>query len=673
MRSVTRVETQHLSFCRICAAACGIVVTVDEERVVRVRGDAEHPYSSGYVCSKGRGLPAWHHGDGRLDRPRLDGVDAAWPVVLDDLAARLRSTIDDRGADSIALYLATGLAYDAGGQVAAGMWMRTIGSSSFYSAATVDNAPVLAAAELLTGNPMMNPVWNPDVPGLLILIGTNPVVSHGYGTTLPDPVRRLRDYRRAGGRVWAIDPRRTESAALADEHLAIRPGADVVLLAAVVNELLRDGADPTELCRPEHLDALRSAVQAFSLERAASVADVPVGRLEALVADIRAHPGHLAMFCGTGTTMSGDGVLTEWLRWVILVLTGSLDREGGMRFNRGIVNQQRPPRADPEPAMPGPKSRPDLPRVAGQVPAVALVDEIEAGHVTTLFVAGGNLLTALPEPDRVRAALGRLETLVVVDVAENELTSLATHVLPATGQLERADLSLAEHVSIRSGIQFTPPVVAPVAERRPVWWMLAHLSNRLGLDLLGIRDPDALTDTELLGGFVAHSAAGTEGVIAAGPRGVDVPIEFGWVRATMLPGGCWQIAPAVMLARLAAHVQPSPAAAGSVQLRLTPRREMAWSNSVRFAGTGSDPEVRVHPADGGALGLVDGGSSTVISDHGEVDAITVFDENIRRGVASLTHGRGAQTAGRLTSSHIDVDPLTTMPLASGLPVTVSPR
>ncbi|MDB4997047.1 MAG: molybdopterin oxidoreductase, partial [Myxococcaceae bacterium] len=164
------------------------------------------------------------------------------------------------------------------------------------------------------------------MPGLLILIGTNPVVSHGYGTTLPDPVRRLRDYRRAGGRIWAIDPRRTESVALADEHLAIRPGADVVLLAAVVNELLRDGADPTELCRPEDLDSLRSAVQAFSLERAASVADVPVERLEALIADIRAHLGRLAMFCGTGTTMSGDGVLTEWLRWVILVLTGSLDR-----------------------------------------------------------------------------------------------------------------------------------------------------------------------------------------------------------------------------------------------------------------------------------------------------------------------------------------------------------
>ncbi|MCU1366160.1 MAG: hypothetical protein JWN39_1799, partial [Ilumatobacteraceae bacterium] len=409
MRRVTRVETQHLSFCRICAAACGIVVTVDDERVVQVRGDAEHPYSRGYVCSKGRGLPAWHHSTGRLDRPRLDGVDATWPVVLDDLAARLRSTIDGRGADSIALYLATGLAYDAGGQVAAGMWMRTIGSSSFYTAATVDNAPVLVAAELLTGNPMMNPVWNPDVPGLLILIGTNPVVSHGYGTTLPDPVRRFRDYRRAGGRIWAIDPRRTESAALADEHLAIRPGADVALLAAIVNELLRDGADPTELCRPEDLDALRSAVQACSLERAASVADVPLERLEALVADIRAHQGRLAMFCGTGTTMSGDGVLTEWLRWVILVLTGSLDREGGMRFNRGIVNQQRPPRTDAEPqSAPGPLSRPDLPRVAGQIPAVSLVDEIEAGHVTTLVVTGGNPLTALPEPDRVRAALRRL-------------------------------------------------------------------------------------------------------------------------------------------------------------------------------------------------------------------------------------------------------------------------
>ena len=167
--------------------------------------------------------------------------------MLDDLAAVVRDTLDGPGADAVALYLATGMAYDSAGQIAAGSFLGALGSSSFYTAVTVDNAPVLVAAELVTGNAMMNPLWDPTTPGLLLLVGTNPVVSHGYGTTLPDPVNYLRDYRRIGGRMWVLDPRRTESAALADEHVAIRPGTDVVVLAALAREVLGRGADDDEL------------------------------------------------------------------------------------------------------------------------------------------------------------------------------------------------------------------------------------------------------------------------------------------------------------------------------------------------------------------------------------------------------------------------------------------
>src|SRR5450432_3751220 len=181
--SVRGMERDVVSYCRICAAACGITVTVDGERVVKVRGDADHPVSRGYACSKGRGLAAWHHGDGRLDRPRLRGRDVSWDEMLDDLGAVVRDTIDGPGADAIALYLATGLAYDSAGAISASSFLPTLGSSSFYTAVTVDNAPVLVAAELVTGNAMMNPLWDPTSPGLLLLVGTNPVVSHGYGTT----------------------------------------------------------------------------------------------------------------------------------------------------------------------------------------------------------------------------------------------------------------------------------------------------------------------------------------------------------------------------------------------------------------------------------------------------------------------------------------------------------
>lgn len=636
---------------------------------MRVRGDAAHPISRGYVCSKARGLPDWHHSERRLDHPRLRGSAVGWDEMLADLSGVIRSTVDSAGADAIALYLATGLAYDAAGQVAAGLWMRSIGSSSFYSAATVDNAPILVAAELVAGNPMLNPVWNPDEPGLLILVGTNPVVSHGYGTTLPDPVRRLRDYRAAGGRIWVLDPRRTESAALADEHLAVRPGADVVVLAAIARELLAGADLSAEPCAPADIEALKDALAPFTVEHAATIADVDEAAIRRLIDDIRARPGRLAMFCGTGTTMAADGVLTEWLRWVLLIVTGSLDRPGGMRFNRGIVNRQRPPQAGASSAAraAGPASRPELPRVAGQVPAVALVDEIESGRVRVLVVTGGNLLTALPEPDRVRAALAKLDAFVVVDVFDSEMATLATHVLPATGQLERADLSLAEHVSIRSGIQATHAVVSPVAQRRPVWWMFATLNARLGIELMpGLALDESTTDETFLGALLAASPVGGAAVFESGPHGVDVPIEFGWVRETMLPGGVWGVAPLEMLARLGAHRPPSTS--GFV---LTPRREMAWSNSVRYGIERHPSTLRLNTSDARKAGVAGGDLAAIASAHGSVSARVTIDDNIRSGVVSLTHGNVTDGPGNLTSSRTGIDPLTTMPHASGLAVTIS--
>lgn len=356
--------TEQRSYCRICAAACGIIVTIEGESVVKVRGDIDHPISRGYTCEKGRGLPQWHHGSSRLDAPRVRGVEVDWDEALDNLAGILSDVSLAEGADAIALYLATGLAYDSAGQVSCGMWMGSVGSTSFYTAATVDNAPVLVAAEQIAGHPMLNPVWEPQHSRLLLLLATNPVVSHGYGTTLADPVRRLRENQDAGGRIWTIDPRRTESAALSDEHLSVRPGSDVILLAALVRELFEDERCRDALarsCRDEEVTRLAKVVLPFDLDAAAVATGCDRSDLNRLVADLHERHGHVAMFCGTGTTMSLDGILVEWLRWVLLVMTDSLDVLGGMRFNRGVVNQLSPSRPG-TPPLDGPKSRPDIAR-----------------------------------------------------------------------------------------------------------------------------------------------------------------------------------------------------------------------------------------------------------------------------------------------------------------------
>ncbi len=664
------MTTEVRSFCRICAAACGIVVTVDGEQVVRIRGDADHPVSRGYTCAKGRGLAEWHHSAARLDRPRLGSTATDWPTVLDHLAGRLTTISAESGADAIGLYLATGLAYDSAGQVMASQFLPAIGSQSFFTAVTVDNAPVLVAAELVAGQPMLNPVWDPDQPGLLVVIGTNPVVSHGYGTAFADPVRHLRDYRDRGGEIWVLDPRRTETAALADRYLPIRPGADIAVLAAIAAALLADGADPVELrdhCDPEDLDTLRRAVMGFTAAEAARAAAVSETDIATLIDAIRAHSGRIAVMCGTGVTMARDGIVAEWLRWVILILSGSVDREGGMRCNRGLINRLRPPRPGrtSAPTPPGPRSRPELPRVIGQLPAVAMIDEIEAGRLRALVVTGGNPLTAFPQPDRVRAALARLDVLAVVDVADNELSAMATHVLPATGQLERADLTLAELTAVRSGMQYTAAVVPSAPGRRPAWWILASVAQRLGHHLLGGSSPDDLTDTDILQGLLARSPIPASAVLAAGPHGVDVPHEFGWVHDELLPDRRWHLAAPVVIERLAAWELSTN------ELVLTPHRTMAWSNSVRYGPDPADAAAYLHPDDADRRDLGTGDLVEITSRYGTIRAPAERDDRIAPGCVSLSHGHPARNVGALVGTDADIDPLTAMPRASGVTVTIT--
>ena len=282
------------------------------------------------------------------------------------------------------------------------------------------------------------------------------------------------------------------------------------------------------------------------------------------------------------------------------------------------------------------------------------------------MVTGGNPIAALPEPERMRAALRSLDALVVVDVLESEVTELATHVLPATGELERTDISMYSHLSVHSAVQTTRAVVAPVAARRPVWWMLGSLAARLDLDLLGGVAADDLTDESYLRGIVEHSPLDADALFDAGSRGVDLPVEYGWVHETMLPDGHWRLAPSILLERLRAHREPAPG------LLLAPRREMAWSNSVRYGAHGEETVVKLHPSDAAAAGLADGDPVTVTSEHGALTVTVAVDEKVRAGVVSLVHGRRGRSPGSLLSSTAEVDPLTTMPHASGVVVTVAP-
>jgi anaerobic selenocysteine-containing dehydrogenase len=647
---------EHRTFCRICPVLCGLIVQTEGDQVVSVRGDVEHPISHGYTCPKGRAAGQFHHHPRRLDGPRLRGHASSWDDTLDDLAESIRRIVAAHGPDAVAVYWGTWSWMDGLGRLAADELMRHLATRSRYSAITVDAIARLTVAHLMGGSPALLPTIDHDNPGFTVLIGTNPVISHGHAGAMPDPVTMLRRLA-AGPGLWVIDPRRTQTAKLANRYLAVRPGGDPAVLAYVVRSLLDDGADHDYLRRHAvGVGELRQAVDPWDRATAARHSGVDEDDLDALVEALR-RAKRFALVTGTGTTMSAAGALTEWLAWSAQIVTGSFEADGGSWFNPGAI--ARSDRVTHHVATKGrgagPPSRPDLASRFGEYPCAALADEIESGNVRALVVLGGDPLTALPDAGRLERAFQQLEVLAVADVIEAATVQLATHVLSVAGQFERDDLTYyTERFSPVIAAQRTEPVLVAAADRRTAEWVFCSLSERLGFAVEANR--------------LADLAAKHEALAAVGAFVDEPPRVKGWVHDNVLPDGKWRLDPPDLIEQLADYRGPTDATMVAI-----PRRAMRRMNSSMrdVARGGEDNEVWINPADAGALR--DGDRVVISNVVGAIEAPVRVTDEIVAGAASLPHGFDGQNVNRLTSGAPGfMNPFTGMVHQSGIPVSIEP-
>jgi anaerobic selenocysteine-containing dehydrogenase len=668
------------SFCRICTSQCGILVDLDGDQVQRVRGDRDHPMSQGYTCAKGRALPAMHHHPRRIVRPllRQDAPPGAgdagtlapvsWERCLDDLAARLRAILDRHGPASVGIFFGSGLGMDASGYRMAEALHHAMGTPARFSPLTIDGTAKTVTATLVGGFPGLKPT--PDYAGarLVIYLGVNPVVSHGHTTAMPSPTTTLRELRERA-QVWVIDPRVSETARLASGHIAPRPGTDYAILAHVIRELLRQGAPGPDGPPVTGLAELREAVEPYTAEHTASTAGIPTPHLSSFIESIR-QAGRLAIETGTGITMSEEANVAQWLAWVIMILTGSMNRPGGTWFHPGFFRMLDAAPLPQIPAeaffAPGPPSRPELPGFLGEWPCAALPSEIEAGNIRAVLNLGGGLLTAFPGERAMRRALSRLDVLATIDIIENETTALSTHVMPTKDQLERADINLWDFLSPRVAGMYSPAIVAPAGERRSAWWVLSGLGRRLGYEMPPTPEGEGADDDDVMLAAQVTDARATFADITASryaESGFQLPAP--WVDDFIAEIGGWRLAPPQLVAQLA---ELSPGEPGT--LRLIPRRQKRHVNS-QFTFLGDQPEVLLHPDDAAAAGLADGAAMIVRNHAGELTATARLDPGMRRGAVSVPHGYADANVNRLTS-HLQADPLTGMARYSGIAVTVHP-
>ncbi|WP_051792279.1 molybdopterin-containing oxidoreductase family protein [Amycolatopsis jejuensis] len=665
-------ETSHsITFCRLCPSWCGAVVDLDGTTVTRVRGDEANPVSRGYLCPKGRAMGAWHHHPDRLDVPIVRGTPLDWNAALDDASAGLRRIIDEHGPDAVGFFIGTAGWFDSLGKVAAQRFIQALETASVYSTRTIDNPASLLAAEVIAGHPALLP--GPDDDARFVLwLGGNPVVSHGHSYSLSMPSAQLRKWA-SQGELWVVDPRRTETAELATRHLEIRAGTDHALLAFLVRELLEQGADYQYLAAyADGVETVRAAVASFTLDRAVAETGLRREDLEALLGAIR-RAGRIAVTESTGVTFQAGANVSVWLVWVLNIITQSHDRPGGMFFNPGLLRRfhERPwPPRDGTPA-PGPPSRPELPARWGEYPCAALADEIEAGNLRALVVVGGNPIVAIPQPRRLAAALRKLDLLVVSDVIPTETTALATHVLPSTGQLERADIWPIDFIHITQGNQYTPALVPPGGDRRPTWWHLAQLAKRLGHAILPDgADPDAVTEEHLARRIVESTGADFDELMQA-PHGLSVePRHYGWVEKA-LPDGRWRLAPQPFVDQLA-KLSAGPPQPG---FRVIAGRQRRHVNSQLTDGTGARipdrPLASINPEDAEELRISDGDPVVVTTRHGSLRLTAHRDKRVSRGTIYIPHGFAGTNVCDLTSEHDDIDELTGLPVMTALPADLA--
>jgi anaerobic selenocysteine-containing dehydrogenase len=708
MSSETRIAYRT---CPLCEAGCGLEIalhrTNGSERVGRIRGDRDDVFSHGFICPKGSTLRQLHEDPDWLRAPlvKRDGrfEPASWDEAFAEVERRLLPIVEQRGRDAVGIYVGNPNAHSLAALIFLRPLIRALGTTNVFSASTVDQRPKEVSAGLMFGGALTVPVPDVDRTDFLLMLGANPYASNGSLATAPDWPGRIEALLERAGRLVVVDPRRTQTAEVASQHLAIRPGTDPLLLMALVNVLAADGLIGLGRLEPYVIgvDEVVRLAEPFTPEAVAPATGLDAGDIRRLAHDLAAAPS-ACVYGRIGTTTAEFGTLTSWLVDVLNVLTGNLDRPGGAMFATaaaGAANTRGRPRYGRGIKLHRRRSRVrGLGETMGELPVACLAEEIDTpgeGQIRAMVVVGGNPVLSTPNAGRLDAALAGLEFMVAVDPYVNETTRHADVILPVPTALQRPhyDLALLQ-LAVRNVANYSPAVL-PLDEGQPDEW---HVLARLALVVQGFgvdADPALVDDLvlrtlvegavadetspaagrevdeiiALLGqrtgpsriidfmlrtgpygeGFGARPGGLTLDLLMDHPHGVDLgPLEPRLPDVLRTPSGMVELAPEP----LAADVDRLRAALADPVggMRLIGRRDLrsnnSWMHNVEVLVKGRPRcTLHVHPDDASRLGLLDGEPASVTSRAGSVTIPAEVTEAIRPGVVSIPHGWGHDMPG----------------------------
>ncbi|MDP3083829.1 MAG: molybdopterin-dependent oxidoreductase [Rubrivivax sp.] len=739
MNEAATGERSSYRICPLCEACCGLEVRSRDGQVIGIRGAAADPFSAGYICPKGYALKDLHEDPDRLRTPLLrrggELVPASWEEAFDEIARRLPPLLAEHGRDAVALAVGNPSAHKFGLLLYFNRLAKALGTKNIFSASTLDQMPKQLASGLLFGHWLSVAVPDIERSDFLLVIGANPVASNGSLWTVPDFRGKAKALRARGGRLVVIDPRRSETAAIADAHHFIRPGSDAQLLAAMTHTLFNEGL--VRLGRIEAwvdgVDAVRDAVAAFSPERVAAHCGIEAATIRALARELAgARSG--CVYGRIGTCTQRHGTLASWLIDVLNVLTGHLDEPGGAMFPKApafAYNTQGRPGSGRGVTTGRHRSRvSSAPEVFGELPMTLLAEEIETpgdGQVRALITVASNPVLSCPGGPRLAAALEGLDFMVSVDIYVNETSRHADVVLPGWSPLEDSHYDVAfPQLSYRNQARYSGPVFAAPAGQPPEWqtllrlaaiakgrcadadlladddeWLASDVRRLAGeqaaaalAGLAGLSGPERLLDLALrLGpygdGFGQRPDGLTLAKLQAAPAGIDLgPLQPRLPEMLRTPSGKVELAPAILLQALPQALDDLDVAAPALVVvgRREVRSNNSWMHNLPTLAKGPlRCTLLIHPADAAAHGLVDGSQAHITGSGRTLAVTTELSDTMMVGVVSLPHGWGhdlpgarlalaAQRPGINLNALLDEgqrDPLSGNAVLSGVAVTLA--
>lgn len=521
----------HYRTCNLCEAMCGVAIEVREGQIASIKGDDNDPLSQGHICPKAVALKDLHEDPDRLRKPirrTADGwQEMEWDDAFDLVASRLHRIRKEQGRNAIGIYLGNPVVHNHGAMVANLSFLRALGTQNRFSATSNDQLPHMLASLEMFGHQLMLPIPDIDRTDLFICLGANPMASNGSLMTVPDFRGQLKKLQARGGRMVVIDPRRTESAAVADDFHFIRPGTDALLLMAMVHTLFEE-----ERVNPGHaepwlkdLDLIRLVALPFSPQAVSGHTGIEADTIRSLAREL-ADTQKAALYGRVGTCTQAHGGVTTWLINVLNILTGKLDAPGGVMFTQPAIDLVALGAMSGQAGHFGRRrSRVKaLPEFGGEYPASTMADEMLTpgdGQIRAFVTVAGNPVLSSPNGGRLDQALEGLEFMVSVDYYLNETTRHADVILPPTAALEHSHYDLIFNLlAVRNTAKFTPALFEPAPDGRHDWQILLELAHRLERQRKGGRLP---LRSEL--GWRAFKQLGPDPILdlllRSGPYGAD--------------------------------------------------------------------------------------------------------------------------------------------------------